>query len=164
MNEVRPSFNVSRLRNSYTTYKIYFSDYPCSVVLAFNTTDMKCQQLTMVMVCVNVCVCILAVHGFTSQTQFSKSSACLHYSYKSEPVDKVTPRQYTWCIKVLSTNIASDTLTVADILAQTLLVHSHMHCTCNMTRPAWVTAGGWTTRSNQRETQRVAGGHEGKMT
>lgn len=111
------------------------------------------------------CVCVLALHGFTSQTQFSNSSACLHYSFKSEPMDRVTPRQYIWCIKVLSPNIASDTLAVVDILAQTRRVPSRTRSTCNMTRPTPAAAvGGRTNRSNQREMQRVAGGHAGKMT
>lgn len=67
------------------------------------------------LVCGIVCVCVLALQGFASQTQFSNSSGSLHYSYRSEPADRVTPGQYRWYFKVPFANITWDTLTVMDI-------------------------------------------------
>lgn len=75
-------------------------------------------------VCVHVCV--LAVHGFTSQTQFSNCSVALHYWYRIEPADKVTLRQSILHIKVFSANISSHMFTVMDIHTQTHYTYAHI--------------------------------------
>lgn len=71
-------------------------------------------------------VCVLALRGFASQTQFSNSSASLHYSYRSEPADRVTPRQYSWYIKVPFAATTRDTVTLMHIHTQTYNTYAHM--------------------------------------
>lgn len=61
-----------------------------------------------------------------SQTQFSNSSASLHYSYRSEPADRVTPRQYSWYIKVPFATITRDTLTLIHVHTLTYNTYARM--------------------------------------
>ncbi len=75
-----------------------------------------------------VCVCVLALHGFASQTQFSNSSASLHYSYRSEPADRVTPRQSSCCIKMPCANITRDTFTIINVHTHSYTIHVLILC------------------------------------
>lgn len=73
-------------------------------------------------------VCVLALCAFASQTQFRNSSASLHYSYKSEPADRITLRQYSWYIKVPSATITGDTITLMRTHTHTQIqfIHSYL--------------------------------------
>lgn len=71
-------------------------------------------------------MCVLALRGFTSQTQFSNSSVSLHYSYRSESADRVTPRQYSWYVIVPFATITGYTLTLMHIHTQTYTTYAHM--------------------------------------
>lgn len=107
--------------------------------------------------CMAVCVCVLALCGFASQTQFSNSSASLHYSYRSEPADSVTLRPYSWYFKVpFATITPSDGHTHTHTLRYTIHMLKCAHtCIKNMMRPRAEAVEASVTRERCRRLQEV---------
>lgn len=114
--------------------------------------------------CCNCC-CVLALHGFASQTQFSNSSADLHYSYGSEPADRVTLRHYSQYTKVPFAAKTRNTVTFRKKRPTVQTLMCVRESSLDIKR-IHVKVRGWMMDGDApaREMQKVAGGHKGKLT